>query len=175
MKSRVSFPLLLVILLGALNFARAVDVKTDYDHQADFTRYKTYSWAKAEAPDSLWDERVKAAIDRELTSKGLTQVPGGGDLSVVAVGTTHQKPTLETFYDGFDGWRWGGFGMATTTVENYTEGTLIVDIFDSATKKLLWRGSASDVLSGKADKDVTKMDKAVQKMFEHFPPRPRES
>jgi len=106
-----------------------------------------------------------------LTAKGWSQVPSGGDVSVVAMGTTRQKPTLRTFYDGFDSWLWGGFADATTYVENYTEGTLIVDLFDTASKKLIWRGSATDVLSGKPEKDEKKVDKGVAKMFEHFPPQ----
>lgn len=151
--------------------AFAVDVKTDFDHHANFSQYKTYSWAKVDTPDPLWNDRVKEAVDRALMAKGWSQVPSGGDVSVVAVGTTREKPTLRTFYDGFDGWLWGGFADATTYVENYTEGTLIVDLFDTASKKLIWRGSATDILSGKPEKDEKKVDKAVAKMFEHFPPQ----
>jgi hypothetical protein len=148
----------------------AADIRTDYDHHADFTKYKTYSWAKVDTPDPLWNDRVKEAVDRALAAKGWSQVPSGGDVSLVAVGTTREKPTLRTFYDGFDGWLWGGFADATTYVENYTEGTLIIDMFDRASKRLLWRGSASDVLSGKPEKDEKKLEKAVSRMFEHFPP-----
>jgi Domain of unknown function (DUF4136) len=151
--------------------AFAVDIKTDFDHHANFSQYKTYSWAKVDTPDPLWNDRVKEAVDRALTAKGWSQVPSGGDVSVVAVGTTREKPTLQTFYDGFDGWRWAGFADATTYVENYTEGTLIVDLFDTASKKLVWRGSATDILSGKPEKDEKKVEKAVAKMFEHFPPQ----
>jgi hypothetical protein len=88
----------------------------------------------------------------------------------VAIGITKDKRTLRTFYDGFDGWLWGGFGEATTTVDQYTVGTLVVDMFDTRTKKLVWRGSSSDVLADKPEKDMKKLQKAVEKMFEHFPP-----
>jgi hypothetical protein len=123
-----------------------------------------------ETPNSLWDERVKEAVDKALQSKGWQQVPDGGDVSVVAVGTTNEKRTLRTFYDGFDGWMWGGFGDATTYEDTYQVGTLIVDMFDTRTKKLIWRGSASDVLSTKPDKNIKELEKSVDKMFEHFPP-----
>jgi hypothetical protein len=49
----------------------------------------------------------------------------------------------------------------------------MVDIFDSSTQKLIWRGLASDTLSGKPDKDEKKMDKAVSEMFKNFPPPPK--
>jgi hypothetical protein len=85
---------------------------------------------------------------------------------------TRNQQTLDTFYNGFGGgWRWGGgFGDATTTVDNYKVGTLVVDLFDTNTKTLIWRGSSSDTLSDKSDKNIKNLDKGVQKMFDHFPP-----
>ena len=75
---------------------------------------------------------------------------------IVAMETTHNQQTLNTFYDGYGGgWRWrgfGGFGEATTTVENYRVGSLVFDIFDARTEKLIWRGSDSDMLSNNSDK-----------------------
>jgi hypothetical protein len=163
----------IVILLVSATVVLAQEVKTDYDHHVDFSKYKTYSWAKVETSNSIWDGRVKDAVDKELQSKGLSQVPSGGDVAIVAVGTTREKPTLETFYSGgFGGWGWRGFGdTATTTVENYKEGTLVVDMFDPNTKKLLWRGTASDTLSDNPEKNTKKMDKGVEKMLKDFPPK----
>jgi len=161
-------PVASLLVLATIAFSQ--EVRSDYDHHVNFSQYKTYSWAKVETPDSIWDQRVKEAIDRTLAAKGWTQVPSGGSVSVVAVGTTHEKPTLRTFYTGFGGWRWGGFGDATTYVENYEVGTLILDIFDTSTKSLIWRSSVREVLSSKPEKNMKKLDKAVQKMFEHFPP-----
>lgn len=146
------------------------DVKTDYDHHADFGAYKTYSWMKVQTQDPLWVDRIKRAVNRELSAKGWMMVPSGGDASLVAIGTTKEKQTLDTFYDGMPGWGWGGFGDATTTTETYKVGTLVLDIFDSKTKKLLWRGTSNDTLSGKPEQNEKKLDKAVMKMFDHFPP-----
>lgn len=174
MKARLRFVLsLAVVLLAATAFA--VDVVTDYDHHANFERYHTYSWAKVETPNPLWDERVKEAIDKALQEKGWQKVPDGGDVSLIAVGMTRDKPTLETFYNGFPGWYWNGFSSATTRVEHYREGTLVVDMFDSQTKKLIWRSSASDLLADKPEKNEKKLGSAVHKMFEHFPPHSKES
>jgi hypothetical protein len=171
MRGNARFSVLTAVFLSVALTAFTVDVKTDYDHHANFTLYKTYSWAKVEMPDPLWNDRVKEAVDNELAGKGWTKVPDGGDVSIVAVGTTHDRSTLQTFYDGFDGWRWGGFGEATTFEEKYKVGTLIVDMFDTGTKKLIWRGSATDTLAGNPHKDTEKLDKAIHKMLEHLPPQ----
>ena len=55
-------------------------------------------------------------------------------------------------------------------MSTYQVGTLVVDLFDSGTKKLIWRGSSADTLSDKSDKNIKNLDKGVQKMFDHFPP-----
>ena len=148
-------------------------VKTDYDHSANFNQYKTYSWEKVQTKDPLLVERIKNAVNAALAAKGWTQVDADGDVSVVAMEIARNQQTLNTFYDGFGGgWRWGGgFGDATTTTETYKVGTLVVDLFDTKTKNLIWRGSSSDTLSDNSDKNTKNLDKGVQKMFAHFPPK----
>ena len=160
---------ILLLLSTALT---AADVKTDYDRSTDFSQYKTYSWEKVQTQDPLWVDRIKEAVNAALTAKGLTPVESGGDIAILAMEMTQNHRTLNTYYDGFGGgWRWGGgLGNATTTVDNYKTGTLVVDMFDAKTKKIIWRGSSSDTLSDKSDKNIKNLDKGVQKMFDHFPP-----
>jgi hypothetical protein len=165
-----------VLFLVALGTAFAQHVKTDFDHHANFSQYKTYSWQEIKPANSLWDARIKNAVDAQLAARGWTQVDSGGDVSVVAIKTTQTERTLQTFYDGFGGgWRWrgfGGMGESTTTVQDYKEGTLVVDLYDAKTKQLIWRGSAEDTLSDKAAKNEKNLDKGVVKMFKKFPPEP---
>ena len=163
-----------LVLLAGLCIVAAAKVTTDYNHSTDFSQYRTYSWLKVEAGDPLWPDRIRKEIDAQLTAKGMNQVPAGGDASVAAFGSTHQQPTLHTFYDSFGGgWFWRGFGdgVATTTVEYTPIGTLVVDLFDTPTKKLIWRGVASGALSEKPEKNERKLEKAVEEMFKHFPPK----
>jgi hypothetical protein len=172
-----SLVIVLFFVLTAASFAQ--QVKTDYDHNANFGQYKTYSWEKVQTRDPLLVDRIKDAVNRTLTAKGWTQADSGGDVSIVAMEITQQQQTLNTFYDGFGGgWGWrrfggGGFGDATTTTETYQVGTLVVDLFDSKSKNLIWRSSSSDTLSNNANKNTKNLDKGVQKMFEHFPPEPK--
>jgi len=158
------------LLFATASFAQ--QVKTDYDRGTDFSHYKTYSWQKVRTADALWVDRIKEAVNSALAAKGWTQVESGGDVAIVAIEMTKNQQSLNTFYNGFGGgWRWGGgFGDATTTVDNYKVGTLVVDLFDANTKKLIWRGASSDTLSDKSDKNIKNLDKGVQKMFDHFPP-----
>ena len=172
--SRILMGATLAMLLAGTALA---GVKTDYDRSANFSQYKTYSWQNVSTRDPLMVDRIKAAVNAQLAAKGWTEVPSGGDAAVVAMETTHNQQTLNTFYDGFGGgWRWrgfGGFGEATTTTETYKVGALVVDVFDAKTKTLLWRGSESDTLSNNSDKNIKDLDKNVKKMFDHFPPQAR--
>ena len=55
-------------------------------------------------------------------------------------------------------------------MDEYTVGTLVVDIFNAKSKQLVYRGTASDELSDKADKNAKKLAKASDKLFKDFPP-----
>jgi hypothetical protein len=167
------------LLIGLILFAGKVSaqqVKTDYDHGANFAQYKTYSWEQVKTNDPLDVDRIKSAVNAALAAKGWTLVDSRGDVSIVAMEITRNQQTLNTFYDGFGGgWGWrrfggGGFGEATTTTETYKVGTVVVDLFDTKTKQLIWRGSESDTLSNNSDKNIKNLDKGVEKMFKKFPP-----
>jgi len=86
--------------------------------------------------------------------------------------SAHDQQEYQTFYHGLGSWRWGGFGPeASTTVENYRVGTLVLDMYDTQSKRLVWRGTATDTLSEKPESNEKKLDKSVDKLFEHFPPK----
>ena len=175
MKKFYSLVLFGLLLCGSLRVF-AVDIKTDYDHSANFSQYKTYSWLKVQAGDSLWADRIQQDVDAQLAAKGWTRVASNGNASVSAFQSTHDQQNLETFYDGLGG-GWGrrgfgggGMGMATTTTDVTKVGTLVVDIFNSQTKQLLWHSKESADLKGSPAKNATALSKDVDSMFKHFPP-----
>jgi hypothetical protein len=173
MKKAHSLVLFWLLLCSSLSVF-AANIATDYDHSANFSQYKTYSWLKVQAADSLWADRIQQDVDKQLAAKGWTKVESNGNATITAFQSTHDQQTLQTFYDGFGGgWRWrggGGMGMSTTTTDVTKVGTLVVDIFESPTKQLLWRGNASDDLTGNPEKNSEKLSKDVATMFKHFPP-----
>ena len=161
-----------IIALIALSSALAQEVQRDFDKKADFSQYKTYSWAKVQTSNPLWQQRITDAVDKDLQAKGWQKVESGGDVALAAVGATENQQEYQTFYNGLGpGWRWRGFGdEAYTTVYNYKVGTLVLDMYDAKTKRLIWRGTASDTLSSKPAKNEKKLEKSVDKLFEKFPP-----
>lgn len=148
-------------------------VHTDSDPSAQFSRYRTYTWlAQPDGVSPLAQQRIVAAVDAQLQSKGWTRAPDG-DVGVAAHVATEQRQSIDTFYSGpgWGGWGWyGGMGSASTTVRTYKVGTLVVDMFDTKTKQAIWRGTASDTIPSSPEKANAIAQAGITKMFESFPP-----
>jgi hypothetical protein len=102
-----------LLLSGTL--ALANNVRTDYDHGANFSSYHTYSWGTVKTSNPLNEDRVKAAVDKDLQAKGWQLVVSGGSATVFATGNVKNEQEAETMYDGMGGgwgggWGWGGWG-----------------------------------------------------------------
>ena len=83
--------------LVTLTAGFAQHVQTDFEHQANFAQYKTYSWQEIKPGASLWDSRIKNAVNAQLEAKGLTQAADDGDIAIVAIKTSQTQRTLQTF------------------------------------------------------------------------------
>jgi uncharacterized protein DUF4136 len=152
----------------------AQDVSTDYDKATDFSKYRSFSAQIATSwGNPFGEKRALEIIENALVAKGWKKVDAAAaDATVMIHGASQVKRDLNTFYSGYGGYRYGGMGTSTTTVNEYTVGTMVVDIFDSKSKQLIWRGVGTDEASDKADKNQKKIAKATEKMFKKFPPRP---
>ncbi len=166
----------LTLLLAACS---GISTSTDYDPAANFSSYGTYAWTSSEgtSTDDLTSTRIKSAVDATLATKGLSKVESGGDLAVGYQVTTADRTTYNTVSTGWGGgyrygWGGGGMGMTTTTEQNYTEGTIILAMFDQGTKNLVWKGSASGTVDpGKSPQERAEtIQSAVDKMLKDFPP-----
>jgi hypothetical protein len=142
-------------------------VNVDYDRAAPFATYKTYAWVNGTpAPDPFNEQRLHAAVDERLAARGLTKSATNPDLIVTTNVTSQERQELIPNGFGYGPW-WGGLGGAS--VETYVEGTLVLDLYDAKTKKMVWRGVATASASEKPTKNADKMYKALDKMFEKFP------
>jgi hypothetical protein len=162
-----------VALLFGLSFvagsALAQKVATDYDRRTNFANYQTYAWiaSKNPAPDPLWNQRIIENIDRQLAAKGLTRVDAAADLYVTYNGNLRNNTSLQGFGTG-GRWMGGNFSINQVTE---VEGTLVVELYDGQTEQLVWRGNATETASDKTDKNIAKLEKAVEKLFREYPPQ----
>lgn len=170
--------------VGMTAACASVDIHHDWDVTADFTRYHTYQWmpaapapepkdAKAaQAANTLLDRRIRAAVDAAMASRGFTADPAEPDVLVVYHTATDEKMDITDWGYSYSG-DYAGWEGRDIDVQNYTEGTLVVDLVDAGTRGLVWRGVATGEVH--PEREPEERDRAmrelVAKMFEKYPPR----
>jgi hypothetical protein len=162
-----------VLALVALGCGYSIKSNTNYDHGVDFSAYDTFFMIPGSSSgDPLLDQRATTDVETALTNRGWVETPAGqGRAAVVVHAATRTKHNYQTFYDGWGGWGWDGPWLgATNSVEDYQVGTLVVDIFDATTKRVIWRGHASDALPNDRTDSGRATQAAVAKLFAGFPP-----
>ncbi len=175
-------------LLLPLAGARADNIKTDYDHDVKFENYHTYSFGNIQTSDPFAKKRIKHAVNILLQQRGWHEVPTGGQVTIFAMQNVHNQKEVQTMYNGMGGgwgmgWGWGGWGMgpggglgiSDTTTYNRQVGRLMIDMFDTSTKQLLWRGIANRDQTNDADKNKRNLYGDIHRMFDRFPVKPQKS
>jgi Domain of unknown function (DUF4136) len=173
----------IVLVLGTCGFAQKV--KVGYDKSTDFSRYKTYTWAKPETPVTrpLLYDTVVGTIDQELNSKGLERVETDGDLTLIAAGGIEYGSNLAAgtpilpVYGGpppdLNATMWtGGNPSAVSAGPIVAQGTLVLEFVDRSQNKAIWSGAVRQNLDPeKKNKSLDLAAKAIVKLLKGFPPK----
>jgi hypothetical protein len=176
------FLISLFIIWGCSSFS----YKTDFDPAADFSSYQTYMWYAGKMPDDdalsknpLVKKRVGAGIDKALQAKGYKiGSEDAFDFVVVTHAGVKGKTQVSSYgYGGYGygryGAGWGGYGgYGTTDVYQYDETTLVIDIIDSKSKEMVWRGTVTGIVKENVDQEEQqqRIDAVVERMLDDFPP-----
>jgi len=173
---------LVFVLALAATPAMAQKVTIDYAHDYDFEAIKTFQYVPTDDSDvkgnDLMDQRIEDMIKKELREGGGTEVQSNPDIYVTYHFTSKENTSYNTTsmgYGGYGGYGggwggWGGYGgmggmgSSTTYATTYTEGTLIVDLYDPETKKLVWRGTGTVTVKAKPEKQIKQVDKILTKI-----------
>jgi hypothetical protein len=155
-------------LLGA-----CVTTSATTSPNANLGQYRTFSFFEPTNanPKQLAFERspagqvVRDRVASDLQSKGLTQSADNPDLVVAYHTKTEQKTDVTDW--GYGGYYWGGPGGVT--VDQYTQGTLLIDLIDPKTKQVVWRGTASAIVNHPDNPDTGKIASAVDKLMKKYP------
>lgn len=160
--------LIFSITLLFLGSCSSVKFTSNYDGSVDFTQFKTlsyYGWQ--DESDKLLNkfekERIEKAFADEFEKRGISIVERDGDIIVSLFIVVDQKKGATAYtnhyggggpygyYGGYGygaGWGWGmGYSSTSYQEYDYYVGTLVCDVFDSSTKKLIWQG----VITGEID------------------------
>jgi len=176
-----------LFLLAITGFAQ--DVRYNFAAGQDFSRFKTYKWVQIKGADqlnSMADEQLKSAVDAEIAKKGLTKTDGeNADLFIAYQVSLNQEKQFTSFSDnwgygpGWGGGWYGGGGMSTThgSTSTIQIGQVDLDMYDSTSQKLVWRGTASKTLDTRAkpEKRQKNLAKGIAKLLKNYPPPPKKS
>lgn len=187
MKNLLKTTLTMMVLSLAVGQGFA-QVKSDFDKEADFSKYKTYVFAGwQDDSDKILNEfdkkRILEALKSEFSNKGMEVVDSDGDAVITLFIVVNEK-TSTTAYTDFNGgmgyggrWGWGyggmGMGSATTTYteSDYREGTLVIDMYDAGEKKLLWQGVLTSTVNENPKKREKTIPKKIKKLMKKYPPK----
>ena len=175
----------LILLLFGAGKGFAQDVRYNFDKNTDFSKFKTYKWVTIKDSDhlnGLTEKQITAALDSELANKGLVKTDAdNADLYIgyqTAIGSEKQFSSYSSGWGSGPGWGrgwYGGYGSTTTTGSTTTiyVGQLDLDMYDSAKKELVWRGTVSKTIDAKAkpDKQQKNIAKSVAKLLKNYPPK----
>jgi len=187
MKNR-RLPWLAVVLLLA---GCATNYRNDYDPAVDFSKFRTFAVGQGQdigktglLENALTRRRVESLIRTRLVARGLQDVSldAKPDLRIdywVGIEQKQQVTSMPTTsypsgpygyrYNPYYGGRWAPT-YNDVMVTHYREGTLILDLIDTATDDLVWRTYLTRVLSDNPDKNLKGADRDLEKAFENFPP-----
>lgn len=175
LRKKLYWALALEFLLCSVTLAQTV--KTGYLPGVDFSKYQTYKWVASQHqyPDPSVDAQIKQSFDTQLAARGLKKTDGTADLSADYQAAVSQQETWVTYEDWAAG---AGAGWGANRLPQYKQvtidvGTLVLDIYDTTAKKLVWTGSASKTLDPQSSsKDRQKnVDKAAKKLLANYPPK----
>ena len=149
-------------------------VKTDFDHAASFNRYRSFQMGEGKViekgtitENTIVKDRVDVAVQNGLATRGLVQAPDHADLIArFAVGVRNVKELEGVGYPMAVG-LWGVYPNDYWIVD-HPEGTLVLDLVDARSQKLVWR--AYCVADGSGMSDPAFIQKTVNRALEHFPP-----
>jgi hypothetical protein len=184
MKNRQRWLLVFIVVTVATS-GFAQKVKAGYDKSTDFSKYKSYTWAKPQTPVTrpLLHETVVGTIDDELKAKGLERVETNGDLTLIAAGGVEYGSNLAAgtpilpVYGGpppdINATMWtGGNPSAVSAGPLVAQGTLVLEFVDRGENKVIWSGNVRQNFDPEQkNKSLDLAAKAIVKLLKGFPPK----
>lgn len=178
------FAYVAILLFACASGCSGIDVKTDFDETADFSKYRTFAFAgmtdlnqTGVLSNSLMRKRIEGAVTRELTTKGLrhVEVDQNPDLLIHYWMGVKDKQRIDTTGPAMGAYGWSGrygygAGYSGVTTYEYRQGTLITDLIDSTKKELVWRATMAANLEDTPQENIKLGNQAIAKAFEQYPP-----
>lgn len=164
-----------ILLVGCVSPTRY-----DYEQAAleEMSAYKTFTIDSREVRSDyqdvvlspIVDRRIERAIQRELTVKGFEPVSANPDFRVAFNTVTKTRTEINDFGSPlFRRYPYYGYGSRHLDIDEYEQGTFLIDIIDAESKALVWRGTYVKRLGWSAPNE-TEVQEIVSSILAGFPP-----
>jgi len=117
--------------------------------------------------NSITYRALREELRHALEARGYRFQPDGADLDVAYYATAGPTLDVRTFDYGYT---WRGFPRQYTEIEQYEQGTVIIDVVDPPTRELLWRGQAVARVDSDPAKYVSEIRRTVDAIVKKLPP-----
>lgn len=162
---------------GLVTSCSPFQIKSDYSATANFNDYKTYLFRTDNLKlNDLDKDRVLNELSKQIQSKGLTS-SSNPDL-IININVSHKKIRDVQSYSPYGMYGWGGpwgygvgFGMGNTWTNNYNSGTIVVDMVDAKTNKLVWQGVGSGISVDSPKSKQKQIPEIVADIMANYPPQ----
>lgn len=139
-------------------FGQEYGVTVKVAKKPELARVKSYSWERGhQAFDKAVDAQIRAAIDRELTARGLTKIESG-PADVVATYSSLTRLDADLKSTEADG-----------TSRLYPVGTLVIDLLDPKSRQPLFRVRVDKPISADRVRLEAIINEVVAAMFQKYP------
>jgi hypothetical protein len=164
------------LLLTALAAGCAtMTVSSHIERNIDFSEYVTYSWGPRDQfpvgdprldNNEFFRDYVEGTIEKRMAAMGYDRAAAAGQPDLLL----HYHASVNQKVDVYETDQTHGYSPTTTEsrVVEFEQGTLMLDIVDARTKRLIWRGWAQDTMTGVIDNQSRlekQVDEAVTKMM----------
>lgn len=185
--AKISIVPVLAALLMLAACSSALRIDTLHAPDLDLSGYSSFAFVEPLGTDrggyaSLISQQLKFSIRREMELQGFEFVDHTEQADLLVNAFTHLDERIRTrqVSEPFMGptylnYRYGSYTAwpgysVRTELQEYTEGTLTIDLIDSATKVMVWEGNARNQISEKTRRDAAEaLDQAVAGIFAQFP------
>ncbi len=171
MKSFLLFGLSIFLCLGC----STVKVGSTVALTDDFSMYKTYNFYEPEATTGPYYNDLVASIEKQLNARGMTKSTSPDLMINIGTSVKDVTQTRDTDYRDiqYSGQRTYNWESQEVVVNEYKEGTVILDFVDTSSGQMVWQGSASSMLDNsqlkKKEKMVERIDATIAKLFTQIP------
>ncbi|MEJ2005613.1 MAG: DUF4136 domain-containing protein [Cyclobacteriaceae bacterium] len=166
------FAIGLIIVLAA--GCSPVRILTTDKFPENFTRYETFNFYRVNVPgESPYLEDLKNAIISRFQSRGYRLDDNADILINIGTNVEEKIQTRETDYRDirYMGQRNYSWESEEVIVNQYREGTAVIDIVDSRTDQLIWQGVAAGTVVGNEQKMQKRIEKGIDLLFKDLPQR----